>query len=81
MRPKDITHKALGGSLAITADVRTLLQLHSAPKIQLYRRGMSRVSLIAQHFVRLRRRSAVFSQAVNFDAVQWQLVYSSSGRS
>ena len=43
VRPKDITHKALGGSLAITADVRTLLQLHSAPKIQLYRRGMSRV--------------------------------------
>ena len=35
---------------------------------------MSRVSLIAQHFVRLRRRSAVFSQAVNFDAIQWQLV-------
>ena len=34
---------------------------------------MSRVSLIAQHFVRLRRRSAVFSQAVKFDAIQWQL--------
>ena len=32
------------------------------------------MSLIAQHFVRLRRRSAVFSQAVNFDAIQWQLV-------
>ena len=32
------------------------------------------MSLIAQHFVRLRRRSAVFSQAVKFDAIQWQLV-------
>ena len=31
------------------------------------------MSLIAQHFVRLRRRSAVFSQAVKFDAIQWQL--------
>ena len=79
-RPKDITHKAPRGRLRDHRGCQNSPPV-SSPQIPLYRRGMSRVSLIAQHFVRLRRRSAVFSQAVNFDAIQWQLVNSSSGRS
>ena len=57
-RPKDITHKAPRGRLRDHRGCQNSPPV-SSPQIQLYRRGMSRVSLIAQHFVRLRRRSAV----------------------
>ena len=63
-RPNDITHKAPRGRLRDRRGCQNSPPV-SSPQIPLYRRGMSRVSLIAQHFVRLRRRSAVFSQAVN----------------
>ncbi len=55
-RPKDITqiHKAPRGRLRDLRGCQNSPPV-SSPQIPLYRRGMSRVSLIAQHFVRLRR--------------------------